>query len=115
MHAIRGHYYFLSNRFKVSTADLTFDNQKGVDPIMDIAATTSLIPSNADYNRHRAETITATITGRASLPQIDFQGPSDWDQREIYRELTWMRSGGRPRRSPNSGDSSGSARSCGPA
>lgn len=91
MHAIRGHYYFLSNRFKVSTADLTFDNQKGVDPIMDIAATTSLIPSNADYNRHRAETITATITGRASLPQIDFQGPSDWDQREIYRELTYGR------------------------
>ena len=76
MHAIRGHYYFLSNRFKVSTADLTFDNQKGVDPIMDIAATTSLIPSNADYNRHRAETITATITGRASLPQIYLPGPS---------------------------------------
>ncbi|MFN8588045.1 MAG: translocation/assembly module TamB domain-containing protein [Candidatus Eisenbacteria bacterium] len=91
MHAIRGHYFFLSNRFKVAQADLVFDNQKGVDPTMDIAATTSLIPSNSEYNRRRAETITATITGRASLPQIGFDGPEGWDQREILRELTFGR------------------------
>ncbi|MBI5168884.1 MAG: translocation/assembly module TamB domain-containing protein [Candidatus Eisenbacteria bacterium] len=91
MHAIRGHYFFLSNRFKVTQADLTFDNQRGVDPTMDIAAQTSLIPSNSEYNRRRAETITATITGRASQPVIALDGPDGWDQREVLRELTYGR------------------------
>src|SRR5262249_27962213 len=38
MHSLRGTYWFLSNRFKVLNADLTFDNQQGVDPILDVAA-----------------------------------------------------------------------------
>jgi len=91
MHAIRGHYFFLSNRFKVRKADLNFDNQKGVDPQMDIAAETSLIPSNSEYNRRRAETIVATITGRASQPIISFDGPDGWDQRVVLEELTYGR------------------------
>ena len=44
MHALRGTYYFLSNRFTVRQADLTFDNVSGVNPMMDAVATTQWCP-----------------------------------------------------------------------
>ena len=37
---MRGQYWFLSNRFRILNADLTFDNLQGVDPVLDIAAET---------------------------------------------------------------------------
>lgn len=92
MHLIRGYYYFLSNRFSLTQADLTFDNQQGVDPTMTIVATTRLVPTQKGYTgKRQAETITAEISGRASQPRIDLGGPEGWDQKEILAELTYGR------------------------
>ncbi len=92
MHLIRGYYYFLSNRFSLTQADLTFDNQQGVDPQMTIVATTKLVPTQKGYaEKRQAETITAEISGRASQPVITLSGPEGWDQREILAELTYGR------------------------
>ncbi len=100
--AIRGTYGFLSNRFTVDKADLTFDNVGGVNPTLDIEATTRVVPytttetalavgsgAAADATPH---TITVTITGRANAPTIQFASdPSDWDQPTILSQLTVAR------------------------
>ena len=96
MHLIRGHYYFLSNRFTLTEADLTFDNQQGVDPEMSISAQTRLLPSRRElyggqWSGRRLETITAAISGRSSQPVITLSGPEGWEQREILAELTYGR------------------------
>ncbi len=100
MHLVKGHYYFLSNRFNVTQADLTFDNQKGVDPTLDIAAETRLKPSRKELSQsvdpsqtasNATEVIYAHITGRSSEPVIELSSQSGWDQREILGELTYGR------------------------
>jgi hypothetical protein len=99
MHLVKGHYFFLSNRFNVTQADLTFDNQKGVDPLVDVLATTRLKPSRSELAKGGGwgstpppvETITAHLTGRSSQPVIDLSSSSGWDQREILGELTYGR------------------------
>ncbi len=100
--AIRGTYGFLSNRFTVDKADLTFDNVGGVNPTLDIEATTRVVPvaateaglgvgsgATSDATPH---TITVTITGRANSPTIQFASdPADWDQPTILSQLTVAR------------------------
>jgi hypothetical protein len=95
MHLIKGHYFFLSNRFDVTQADVTFDNQKGVDPTLDIAAETRLKLSRefgANWGSttpsNTTETIYATIQGRSSEPVIGLTSQSGLDQRAILGELT---------------------------
>ena len=90
----RGTYYFLSNRFIVTRADLTFDNESGVNPQLDIEAVARVIPLQ-DVNRESASSsdrphdVTARVTGRADEPQVSFTSdPPDWDEPQILRELT---------------------------
>jgi hypothetical protein len=97
MHLIKGHYFFLSNRFDLSQADLNFDNQKGVDPVLDILAQTKLRPSRGDLaqggtlGKAQIENIDVHLTGRSSQPIIELTSSSGWDQREILGELTYGR------------------------
>ena len=100
MHAVKGTYFFLSNRFKVTQADLTFDNQRGVDPNLAITAETTLRPNlprgtaataTGVNDNPATETIYARITGRSSQPVIDLSSASGWDQPEILSELTYGR------------------------
>ncbi len=90
MHALRGTYWFLSNRFRILNADLMFDNLQGVDPLLDIAAETKLRPVVAEaQGQAPLETITAQLTGRASKPVISLTSSnSDADQRSILDGLT---------------------------
>lgn len=97
MHAVKGTYFFLSNRFKVTQADLTFDNQKGVDPDLAITAETTLRPNlprgatasvTGATDNATTETIYARISGRSSQPVIELTSASGWDQPEIIAELT---------------------------
>ena len=88
MHALRGTYSFLSNRFRVLNADLTFDNQQGVDPLLDIAAETRLRPATTDPSA-QLETITAQLSGRSSKPVISLTSSNPGaDQRSILAALT---------------------------
>jgi TamB, inner membrane protein subunit of TAM complex len=96
MHLVRGHYFFLSNRFTLTEADLTFDNQQGVDPLMTIVAQTKLRPSTGGlyggrWDEGHMATIAAQISGRASQPVIALTSPEGLDQTEILRELTYGR------------------------
>jgi len=102
MHALRGTYWFLSNRFKVLNADITFDNQQGVDPVLDVAAETQVRTPAAGLgpvtgttstvgSSQPLETLTAQITGRSSKPVITFTSSSNWDQRTILAALTYGR------------------------
>lgn len=90
MHALRGTYWFLSNRFKILNADLTFDNQQGVDPVLDIAAETRLqLQSSARAGGSSLETVTAQLTGRSSQPVISLTSTNPAaDQRAILEGLT---------------------------
>lgn len=99
MHSLRGTYYFLGNRFNVTRADLTFDNQKGVNPQLDIAAEAKVRSASSRTSVNTAgagtdapETIRATITGWADQPIIGLEAmehPDDWDQRRILEALTY--------------------------
>ena len=99
MHSVRGYYWFLSNKFNVGQADLTFDNVEGVNPVVDAQATTRIRPAGLQSETAVSTTttpasaeshdITVHITGRADEPVIDFaSSPSDLDESEILRELT---------------------------
>jgi len=88
MHLVRGSYLFLSNRFKLDRADLTFDNQQGVDPLLDISAQTRVrsVTTNTSGDQ---ETITAIISGRSSQPIISLSSTNSVaDQRAILQSLT---------------------------
>jgi TamB, inner membrane protein subunit of TAM complex len=99
LHALRGTYDFLSNRFTVRKADLNFDNVGGVNPVIDAEATTRIIPIvtstassgptptlAADQLPH---VVTVDITGRSDHPTIEFRSdPADWDQPTILSQLT---------------------------
>jgi len=95
--AIRGTYDFLSNRFNVVVADLTFDNVGGVNPTLEIEATTRVMPvlrtgsepTSRTGNEGKVHTVTVRITGRAATPTIAFESdPADWDQPTILSQLT---------------------------
>ena len=98
--SLRGTYYFLSNRFTVNNATLTFDNVSGLNPTLDATATTRVVPlgvsadalptsGNTDPQPHE---VTVKITGRSKEPSIAFEStPSDWDENEILRQLTLLR------------------------
>jgi hypothetical protein len=98
MHALRGTYWFLSNKFDIQSVDLTFDNVEGSNPVIDAIAITRVSPSvdapsgtTPDTSPHE---ITAHIKGRANKPVIDFSDADPhnaWDQSAILRELTYGR------------------------
>ena len=86
MRALRGTYYFLSNRFNVNRVDLTFDNVSGVNPVIDAEATTRI---EQDANNSSAVDIKVAIQGRSSEPIITLRSDPDvWDQAEILRQIT---------------------------
>jgi hypothetical protein len=88
MHALRGTYWFLSTRFKMERADLRFDNRQGVDPLLDIEATTRIASLDA-ASQGGQETITARIAGRSGQPVITLDSTNpDSDQRAILEGLT---------------------------
>jgi autotransporter translocation and assembly factor TamB len=83
MHALRGTYSWFVNRFKILNADLTFDNQKGVDPLLDITAETRLVASDPP------QTITAQLSGRSSQPIISLASTDPKaEQKSILQALT---------------------------
>jgi hypothetical protein len=87
MKSLRGSYWFLANRFKIDNASLTFDNQLGVDPLLDVTAEAK-VPS-IDPKTNAQETITAKITGRSSQPLIALtSSDASADQRAILAALT---------------------------
>lgn len=89
LHGERGTYYFLSNRFIVNRADLTFDNENGVNPQLDIEAVTRVAASTLGAAQPVAHDVTATITGRSDQPVVTLTSdPSDWDEPTILQELT---------------------------
>jgi hypothetical protein len=97
--SLRGTYYFLSNRFDVARANLTFDNESGVNPQLDIEASAKVVPTqepistdlseSSSTSANRTHTVTARISGRAAEPVVEFSSdPADWDEPRILRELT---------------------------
>jgi hypothetical protein len=98
MQSVRGTYHFLSNRFTVNRANLTFDNVGGLNPVLDIEAVTRIVPiqgaSAADISGAQAQSslphqVTVLISGRSDRPTIEFQtDPNDWDEARVLQELT---------------------------
>ena len=101
LRGIRGTYDFLSNRFNVSKADLTFDNVGGVNPVLDVEASTRVVPSARAQTasagggltglgtEEKPHTVTVLITNRAATPTIRFESdPADWDEPTILSQLT---------------------------
>ncbi len=90
MHALRGKYYFLSNRFDVQNVDLTFDNVSGVNPTLDATAVTQ-VPVYENGQTHQSQ-VTVHITGRANEPKIVLSSDeAAWGQAEILQNLTLSR------------------------
>ncbi|HTK30517.1 MAG TPA: translocation/assembly module TamB domain-containing protein [Candidatus Saccharimonadaceae bacterium] len=92
MQSLRGTYYFLSNRFTVGRANLTFDNVGGVNPTLDIEATTRiLVRQDPNTSTETPHDIVVDITGRANAPLITLTDDNKayaWDQAQILRQLT---------------------------
>jgi len=101
MKALRGTYWFLSNRFTVQTADLTFDNVGGTNPVIDAEATTHIAPGPSAAStelqagtsaNEPAHDVTVRIKGRSQEPVIELESkPNDWDEAKILEELTVLR------------------------
>ena len=97
MHALRGTYHFMSNRFTVNKADVTFDNVGGLNPVLDAEAVTRIVPTQDVQPQGASPTsesalphqVTVRITGRTDRPVIEFvTDPTDWDQARVLQELT---------------------------
>ncbi|MFI5369966.1 MAG: translocation/assembly module TamB domain-containing protein [Candidatus Eisenbacteria bacterium] len=91
--ALRGTYYFLANKFTVDRANLSFDNVGGVDPTLDIQATTQISTTANDPPLPGEQSvkydIVVGITGRSREPAITFNSnPTGLDEARILRELT---------------------------
>ncbi|HYM81306.1 MAG TPA: translocation/assembly module TamB domain-containing protein [Candidatus Limnocylindria bacterium] len=95
--SLRGDYYFLSNRFTVQRADLTFDNLDGVNPLIAAEAETQVpraTPEDAEtvglgtQDERGQERIFVTISGRVREPVIEFSSENNWDEPQILRAIT---------------------------
>jgi hypothetical protein len=97
MTALRGTYYYLSNKFTMERVNLTFDNVNGVNPKLDIVATTrvkhGVAPSGQGVTvgsgRTNDENITVAISGRAAEPVMSFASDAGSDQSTILGALTY--------------------------
>jgi hypothetical protein len=93
MSSLRGTYYYLSNKFTVNRANLTFDNVGGLDPKLDIEAVTQVSRARLGFEPANAtgiENITVTVTGRAKEPAITFAtDPDPLGQPDVLRALTY--------------------------
>ena len=103
MHLVKGYYFLvlpgglIGPRFTVTQADLTFDNQQGLDPTLDVIADTKLKPGRVEPSRSavggtgsESEDITVHLTGRSTEPVPAFSSsPNDWDQNTIIQELSY--------------------------
>ena len=98
MEALRGSYYFLSNRFNIERARLTFDDVGGIDPVIDAEATTKLRVNPEELggvgtstSGTQTATITVVIQGRASEPTFNFSGEGTnltLDDDQVLQALT---------------------------
>jgi hypothetical protein len=91
LHALRGWYDFLSTRFTVTQANLTFDDVGGLDPLVDVIATTrfTAVPSSGTSEVPQRYTVTVTIQGRSKEPTIEFTSdPATLDEAAILRQIT---------------------------
>jgi autotransporter translocation and assembly factor TamB len=96
LHALRGWYDFLSTRFTITQANLTFDDVGGLDPLVDVIATTrfSAVPSSGTEASQRY-TVTVTIQGRSKEPTIEFASdPATLDEARILQQITIGAGGG---------------------
>ena len=89
--ALRGRYYFLATGFEVAAGTMIFDAVQLNDPVMDARLTTEKAFSPAGTNETSSrETITLTVTGRASKPNVTLSSaPSALSQTEIVQLLTY--------------------------
>jgi translocation and assembly module TamB len=85
MRAVRGTYWFLSNRFRVERADLTFDHVTGVDPMIDAEATTRMAASDSVNGGTEVRVL---LSGRASEPTIRFESDPPHDEAWVLEALT---------------------------
>lgn len=82
--AVRGRYYFLENGFDVESGTLSFDRTYPNDPLLDARLTTDKVHGDGDR-----ETITLTVTGRATKPNVHLSSsPTEMSQTEIVHLLT---------------------------
>src|SRR5262249_8294858 len=88
MRSLRGSYQFLSSRFRIDHAIITFDNQQGVDPLLDIIAVARVPLVDQSTSKSQLETVTATLSGRSSKPLIALTSSSNSEQRTIIDGLT---------------------------
>jgi autotransporter translocation and assembly factor TamB len=85
--ALRGRYYFLANGFEVEEGTMTFDATRLNDPLMNARLTTEKVLEQGLGER---ETITLTVTGRASKPNVTLtSSPSALSQTDIVTLLTY--------------------------
>lgn len=96
MTALRGTYYYLSNKFTMERVNLTFDNVLGVNPKLDIIGVTRVRqrPPETEVSVGGSrdpieETITVAITGRAAEPIMYFSSDLGSDQSTILSSLTY--------------------------
>jgi hypothetical protein len=92
MTSLRGNYHYLSNRFTVDRANLSFDNVGGVNPKLDILAVTQVPRSAGESasNQDAPVTIDVTISGRAAEPVMTFSSDEgSWGQPAILKALTY--------------------------
>lgn len=89
VHALRGWYDFLSTRFTVTQANLTFDDVNGLDPTVDVIATTKFSAPPPNGGASQRYTVTVTIQGRSKEPNIQFTSdPADLDENRILQQIT---------------------------
>lgn len=90
MTALRGTYYYLSNKFTMNRVNLTFDNVGGVNPKLDIVAVTRVRQPaiGSQFGAFADEMVTVSITGRAAEPVMKFESDANSDEPTILRALT---------------------------
>lgn len=81
----RGFFEIFGKRFALQPGRMDFDGSDTLDPALDITAVYAL-------NAARTKTITVTVSGRLSRPQIDFSSTESTDRGEIIALLVTGRS-----------------------
>jgi translocation and assembly module TamB len=81
----RGFFELFGKRFALQPGRMDFDGSNTLDPTLDITAVYAL-------NAARTKTITVSVSGRLSRPQIDFSSTESSDRGEIIALLVTGRS-----------------------
>ncbi len=89
--SLRGHFFFLENKFEMERGELTFDRAESFDAKLDAEAVATV--TRLDESKYEKEEVHLELHGRMREPEVRLWSSSGLAEKDIFALLTFGRFG----------------------